>query len=196
MIKFFFKKESAILLFLTLILVGCNSGGVPKPRGYFRIDMPTREYQKLDSVLPYTFDYPKYSKLEKNLSKTAEPYWLNVYFPNFNARIHISYKEIKDNLYELYDDNIRLAYNHVVKADAIEEHVFIDENHKLYGMLFEIKGDAASPLQFFATDSVHHFLRGSLYFQTHPNKDSLAPVIDFLTEDVVHLLETIRWKNQ
>lgn len=195
MIKFLFKKESAILLLLFLTIIGCDSAGVPKPRGYFRIDMPTREYQTLDSVLPYSFDYPKYSKLEKSLSKTAEPYWLNVYFPSFNARIHISYKEIEDNLYELYDDNIRLAYNHVVKADAIEEHVFINDDHQLYGMLFEIKGNAASPLQFFATDSVHHFLRGSLYFQTHPNKDSLAPVIDFLTEDVVHLLETIRWKN-
>ena len=195
MIKFLFKKESAILLLLFLTIIGCDSGGGPKPRGYFRIDMPTREYQTLDSVLPYSFDYPKYSKLEKSLSKTAEPYWLNVYFPSFNARIHISYKEIEDNLYELYDDNIRLAYNHVVKADAIEEHVFINDDHQLYGMLFEIKGNAASPLQFFATDSVHHFLRGSLYFQTHPNKDSLAPVIDFLTEDVVHLLETIRWKN-
>lgn len=195
MIKFLFKKESAILLLLFLTIIGCDSGGVPKPRGYFRIDMPTREYQTLDSVLPYSFDYPKYSKLEKSLSKTAEPYWLNVYFPSFNARIHISYKEIEDNLYELYDDNIRLAYNHVVKADAIEENVFINDDHQLYGMLFEIKGNAASPLQFFATDSVHHFLRGSLYFQTQPNKDSLAPVIDFLTEDVVHLLETIRWKN-
>src|SRR5690554_946980 len=196
MIKFFFKKESTILLVLILMVIGCESAGTPKPRGYFRIDMPTRAYQTLDSILPYSFDYPKYSKLEKSLSRTAEPYWLNIYFPNFNARIHISYKEVNENLYELYDDNIRLAYNHVVKADAIEEHVFIDDDRKLYGMLFEIKGNAASPIQFFATDSAHHFLRGSLYFQTHPNKDSLAPVIDFLTEDVVHLLETIRWKNQ
>ena len=73
MIKFFLKKESAILLVLLLIVIGCDSGGTPKPRGYFRIDMPTRDYQTLDSILPYSFDYPKYSKLEKSLSKTAEP---------------------------------------------------------------------------------------------------------------------------
>ena len=196
MIKLFFNKGVGILLVLFLMLAGCGSSGTPKPRGYFRIEMPTRAYQKLDLALPYSFEYPQYSKLEENVSKTAEPYWLNIYFPNFNARIHISYKKVEENLYDLYDDNIRLAYNHVVKADAIEEHVFINDDHQLYGMMFEIKGNAASPIQFFATDSVHHFLRGSLYFQTHPNKDSLAPVINFLTEDVVHLLETIRWKDQ
>lgn len=194
MVKTFLKEGFKTLLLLALV-TGCSTSGTPKPRGYFRIDMPKREYLKLDSALPYSFDYPKYSTIEKSTVRSTEPYWLNLYFPKFNARIHISYKAIDNNLYDLYDDNIRLAYNHVVKADAIEEHVFIDEAHKLYGMMFEIKGNAASPIQFFATDSTHHFLRGSLYFQTHPNKDSLAPVINFLTKDVVHLLETIRWKD-
>lgn len=195
MIRLLYNKEWALLITLLFILTGCNTRGTPKPRGYFRIEMPAKAYQQLDLNFPYSFEYPQYSKIEQNVSKSDEPYWLNIYFPNFNARIHVSYKKVENNLYDLYDDNIRLAYNHVVKADAIEEHLFIDGNHDLYGMMFEIKGDAASPIQFFATDSVHHFLRGSLYFQMHPNKDSLAPVIDFLTEDVVHILETLRWKD-
>lgn len=191
------KKLFKIFIFIAIIFsfIGCGKGYTPKPRGYFRIDFPERSYQTLDSIMPYTFEYPTYSIIENSISTSAEPYWINVSFPNYKAKIHISYKNVSDNLYELYEDNIKLAYNHVVKADAIEEHIFINEKNNLYGMLFEIKGNAASPMQFFATDSVEHFLRGSLYFQTHPNKDSLAPVIDFLTEDIMYLVETIRWKN-
>jgi len=116
-------------------------------------------------------------------------------YPAYKARVHLSYKPVTDNLYDLLEDNIRLAYNHVVKADAIDEHLFINEDTHLYAMMFEIKGDAASPLQFLATDSARHFLRGSLYFQTAPNRDSLAPVINYITEDVVHLIETLQWKD-
>jgi len=192
-----FKKTGAVLAILFLILAtGCQKKKTPRPRGYFRIELPKeRSYQLLDSVLPYSFEYPKYAVIEPSSASSSEPYWLNVFFPKYKARIHISYKKVEDNLYNLYEDNIKLAYNHTVKADAINEQVMIDEGHQLYGMLFEIKGNAASPLQFFATDSTRHFLRGSLYFYTHPNKDSLAPVVNFLSEDVKHLMESIRWKN-
>ena len=95
----------------------------------------------------------------------------------------------------LLEDNIRLAYKHVVKADAIEEQLYIDEDKNIYALIFEIKGDAASPLQFLATDSLRHFLRGSLYFDARPNRDSLAPVIDYITEDIFHLVETLQWNN-
>ena len=145
--------------------------------------------------MPYSFEYSKYAIIETDVSHKNEPDWINVLYPEYKARVHLSYKPVDDNLYYLLADNIRLAYNHVVKADAIEEHLFINEETNLYAMMFEIKGDAASPLQFLATDSARHFLRGSLYFQALPNRDSLAPVIDYITEDVIHLIETLQWKN-
>lgn len=145
--------------------------------------------------MPYRFEYAKYAVIETDINHQHEPDWINVYYPAYKARVHLSYKPVSDNLYDLLEDNIRLAYNHVVKADAIDEHLFINEETHLYAMMFEIKGDAASPLQFLATDSVTHFLRGSLYFQTAPNRDSLAPVINYITEDVVHLIETLEWKD-
>lgn len=195
MYRSIFYIKSLIIIGSIILIVGCNNKFTPKPRGYFRIDFPDRGYQLLDSTLPYSFEYPTYGKIVPHETWNAEPYWINVAFPQFNAQIHISYKNVSDNLYDLYEDNIRLAYNHVVKADAIEEHIFFNDEHNLYGMLFEIKGNAASPMQFFATDSIRHFLRGSLYFNTQPNKDSLSPIINFLTDDVMNLVETIRWKN-
>lgn len=180
---------------LLILIVGCKPSHTPKPRGYFRIDLPEKQYVELDSTMPYRFEYSKFAVIETDVSPQNEPGWINVLYPSYKARIHLSYKPVADNLYELLEDNIRLAYNHAVKADAIEEHLFINEETQLYAMMFEIKGNAASPLQFLATDSIRHFLRGSVYFQTAPNRDSLAPVIDYITEDVVHLIETLQWKD-
>jgi gliding motility-associated lipoprotein GldD len=190
-----FLKKIFLVILTGVIVYSCSREGTPRPRGYFRIEFPEKDYVRLDTVMPYGFEYPVYGRVETDLSPQAEPYWINLYFPEFKARVHVSYKSVEGNLYELLEDNIRFAYNHVVKADAIDEHIFYDEDNDVFGMVFEIKGDAASPVQFFATDSMRHFLRGSLYFQTRPNRDSLAPVVTFLTEDVIRLMETLRWKN-
>ncbi len=185
-----------ITVLTTVLFVsgGCTQTYTPKPRGYFRIDLPEKNYSSFDSAFPYQLDYPDYAVINPDKS-SSEPYWINVVFPQFKAKIHITYKPVKNNLYEILEDNIKLAYSHVVKADAIEDFVFTNEENNVYGMVFQIKGDAASPVQFFATDSVNHFLRGALYFQSRPNKDSLAPVVNFITTDIFHLMESIRWKS-
>ena len=65
----------------------------------------------------------------------------------------------------------------------------------MYGILYQIKGNAASQVQFLLTDSVKHFLRGALYFNNRPNKDSIAPVANYITEDIVRLMETAEWSD-
>jgi len=184
---------AAIIVFFAS--AGCRRTEVPKPMGYFRIDLEEPVYVRLDSAMPYSFEYPKSTVIESDVTPGAELYWINILYPRHNARVHLSYKEVEDNLYELLEDNIKLAYKHVVKADGIDEDIYVDEDKSLYVMLFDIKGDAASPLQFLATDSARHFLRGSLYFYARPNRDSLAPVIDYIKTDVVHLIETLEWRD-
>ena len=188
--------KALIMFCITLLIASsCRQGATPRPKGYFRIGLPEKEYVRLDSVMPYSILYPKYAHIETDISLATEPYWINLSFPEFNAKIHVTYKKVDNNIYEILEDNIRLAYNHAVKADDIIDYICIDDAHNVYGNIFEIKGNVASPVQFFATDSTKHFIRGALYFNTVPNKDSLAPVIDFITEDVYHLMENIRWKN-
>ncbi|MCU4173643.1 gliding motility lipoprotein GldD [Carboxylicivirga sp. N1Y90] len=189
-----YKLCFAICL-VVFVSTSCRRHQAPKPRAYFRIEMPEKEYQSFQSAFPYTFSYPKYAEVIIDSSKNAEDYWLNLSFPQFNSQIHVSYKSIDDNFVELLEDSRRLAYKHTIKADAINELLFENKEHQVLSILYDIQGDAASPVQFLATDSVHHFLRGSLYFNSIPNKDSLAPVIDFIKEDMIHLIETIEWKN-
>jgi gliding motility-associated lipoprotein GldD len=173
----------------------CKRHYTPKPAGYLRIDFPEKEYQVYDSICPFTFEYPLYGKITTDTSWIAEPCWINIEFPNFGGKIHISYKTVNKNLNTYTEDSRTLAYKHTVKADAISETLYTDEVRRVFGLLYEIKGDAASNVQFYLTDSTRHFLRGSLYFNVQPNADSLAPVIDFLKEDIIHLVETLKWKN-
>jgi gliding motility-associated lipoprotein GldD len=155
--------------------------------------LPEKEYKKTPEKLPYAFEYPTYSVLVNNRQAAQELYWINVVFPKFKATLHLSYKTIDNNLDEYLNDSRNFVYKHTVKADAIGETPYLNAEKKVYGILYDIKGDAASNTQFFLTDSTHNFIRGALYFEVHPNKDSLAPVLEFINKDLVHLIETFEW---
>lgn len=195
--RFINTPLTAILLLAIFALVstGCQKNYTPKPRGYFRIDFPEKSY-KTDEFngFPYQFEQPTYSQLKQDSTKSSEPFWVNIEFPTYNGTLHLSYKKVEGNLNNLLEDNRKLTYKHTIKADAINEKLFNNVDKKVHGILFEVKGNAASPCQFFLTDSSNHFLRGSLYFNTIPNKDSIAPVVDFIKQDVIHLMETLNWK--
>ena len=177
-----------------LILSGCKKKYTPKPRGYFRIDLPEKKYQKLDSIYPYKFEYPIYTIIKNDNSSLSEEYWINIEYPKLNGKIHVSYKTINNNINQILEDTRTLAYKHSIKADAIHEKMFIKPEKKVYGILYEIEGNAASSMQFFLTDSIKHYLRGALYFNVEPNKDSLAPILDFVKEDIIVLIESFEWK--
>ena len=145
--------------------------------------------------MPYTFDIPGYSKIVPDRERLAEPFWINLKIPAHKAEVHISYKKVQNNLAKLMEDSRTLAYKHSIKADAINERIFVNPQKKVYGTIYLIDGNAASPVQFYLTDSTQNFLRGALYIREVPNIDSLRPVIDFLTPDVIRLIETTEWSH-
>ncbi len=178
-----------------VVLYACSEQYTPKPRGYFRIDLPGHEYTLFDSTFPYSFEYPVYAVLSPDPYAPEEPYWLNLEFPAFKGRLHLSYKKINGNLVDYLEDSRQFVMKHIPKASAINDTLLLDRNKKIYGLIYYIEGmGAASPCQFFLTDSADHFVRGALYFDVVPNNDSLAPVIDFLQEDIRHMLSTFEWK--
>jgi gliding motility-associated lipoprotein GldD len=193
-------KRTFFLLAAIILLAACNSDYTVKPRGYFRIDLPQKAYQRFDEPgFPYTFEYPVYGKVIRDtlfFDELAEnPYWLNIDFPQFNGRIHLSYKAIgKNKLDSLVQDAYTLSYKqHTYKASAIDAKPFVSPNG-IEGVFFSLRGNTATASQFFMTDSTKHFLRGALYFSTTPNEDSLKPVNDFLRKDLEHLINTLQWR--
>ncbi|MDP4282579.1 MAG: gliding motility lipoprotein GldD [Bacteroidota bacterium] len=185
------------LIPVAIILASCSGNPVPKPRGYYRIDLPAHHYQHFDTTFPFAFEYPVYSKIVKDSSSIAEPYWINIVYLPFHAQLHISYKPVHKNLATYLDDAHTLVNKHIPKANAIGQQAYENPSENVYGLVYEIRGSgAASPFQFYLTDSTRHFVRGALYFDLVPNNDSLAPVIDFLKEDIRHMINTFHWKNQ
>jgi gliding motility-associated lipoprotein GldD len=179
-----------------VLTVSCrNESTVPKPYGYFRIAMPENTYQKFDTKKePYAFEYSTIAKIEERTDKPGEN-WLNIAYPQHNAKIYITYHSIKNNLDTMINDSHHFTYRHTIKADAIDEMLYMFPEKKVYGLYAEVEGNAASPIQFLLTDSTHNFVRGSLYFNAEPNSDSIAPVVDFIRKDIIHLMETMEWKK-
>jgi gliding motility-associated lipoprotein GldD len=181
---------------LILLMSSCSENYTPKPRGYFRIDLPERSYRIFDTTYPYTFEYPVYSAISIDSTRMAEPFWINISYKPFNATLHFSYKAINGNLAEYLDDAHTLVNKHIPKANAITQREYADPAHRVFGLVYDIRGaDAASPYQFYLTDSIANFARGALYFNRVPNNDSLAPVIEFLKADLERMISTFRWKS-
>ncbi len=194
-----YRSDMRVLIILLtgvlLFFQSCKKDYTPRPRGYFRISFPDKSYKPLDIQVPYYFQIPSYSVPGHDPLSPNQPNWITIEIPANHAQIHLSYKKIDKNLETYIEESRSLAYQHSQKASAIEEQLFINPSRKVYGTIYTIKGNAASPMQFYLTDSVSHFLRGSLYIKEVPNSDSLQPVIRFLSQDVLQLIKTTEWKD-
>ena len=192
-----FKGRKKIVL-LGIVAAGmlfaCKNSYSPRPRGYFRIDFPEKEYVLFDSTCPYKFEMPVYATIENNVNNDSTPCFINLAFPALNSKIHISYLPVQDNLGLLLEEAHKFAYKHVQKADGIDRKLISYPAKNVYGMLYNIKGNVASSCQFYLTDSVRHYFRGALYFYEKPNKDSIAPVLDFINLDILRMIESFEWK--
>jgi gliding motility-associated lipoprotein GldD len=202
MIMRILKGNRFLMPVFIVFILGCREVSVPKPTGYFRIDLPKKAYVLFDNQkdrtkdLPFSFEYPAYGKLTFAEESRKEPGWLNIEFPSYKAKIYLTYKDINKNFDGLMEQTYKMnVKNHISKADAIKEQVISNQENKVFGILYDLKGNTASAVQFYVTDSAKHYLRGSLYFAAEPDADSLEPVINFFRGDIVHIIETLKWTN-
>lgn len=191
--------KNSLMFFLafagSILFTACNSDPVPKPMGYYRIDLPEKRYQEFDTNWPYHFQFPAYARMVPDESRNAEPYWADMKISRFNATIHLSYKAVDGNLKAYIEDARKMAMQHISRSTAIREFRVDRPEAGVYGLIYDIRGsEAASPYQFFLTDSSRHFLRGALYFNHAPNNDSLAPVIHFLEQDILRIMQSLEWE--
>jgi gliding motility-associated lipoprotein GldD len=198
-------------LLLFVFLWSCNQSEapredfLPRPKGYNRIILPPVAYQTLENGHPYTFELSKYAVIipdtaqignKKRIWK-AEPHWIYVFYPRWDAFIQITYKSLagdRKKMNALINDAFALAYKHQGKASGIHDYVMTTSDGRKAGLI-ELNGELATSLQFFTTDSSKHYMRGAVYVKTATKNDSLAPIIQFLKQDAIHLIQTLRWKE-
>ena len=186
-----------VLIFFLSALWFCMDNGtsVPKPHGYFRIELPKQEYRLYESVCPMNLEVSTAAQIEVFRDRqSADSCWFNIYYPRYNARVHCTYISVGNRLNDLIDDAYGFAAKHEMKATALRRTLVSDTLRHVHGILYDIEGDAASNVQFFLTDSSQHFLRGALYFFNPPNPDSIAPVLQFVRGDINHIAQTLEWR--
>ena len=176
-------------LFSALLLVSCKNEVLPKPSSQLRLNYPIAEYASFENQCPFTFNINSDAdiKEDKNCGFT-------ITYPKMKATIYLTYKPVNGDINKLLRDAQKLTYEHVIKADDILEQPFINPEKKVYGMFYKVSGNAATNAQFYATDSVKHFLTASVYFYAKPNFDSIMPAADYIRNDMQTLMETIKWK--
>lgn len=179
---------AAALIFLTSA-VSCKDDAVPKPSGYLRLDFNEAEYARFENYCPYGFDINDAAVIRETKDCS-----FTINYPKMKATVYLTYKPVKNNIDLLLRDAQKLTYEHVIKADDILEQPYLNPNKKVYGMFYQVGGNAATNTQFYVTDSTRHFVAGSVYFYAKPNFDSIMPAADYIKNDMRRLMETIEWK--
>lgn len=190
-------RPAVICLLMGFAFPSCDREYLPKPLGYNRLELPEPAYRSLPDTLPYRFEYSKHATLLTDTSAIREKYWIEIYYPSIKSNIHITYKPLGHNkklLKEFMDDAYTLTAKHQIKAYAINEVITVTPSGKT-AVIAELEGEVPSQFQFTVTDSTENFLRGALYFNTKVQNDSLAPAIEYMKRDMMHIINTLEWNS-
>jgi len=185
------NKYLSYSLLVLLTFYSCAKETLPKPKAYLRLNYENIDgYKKINSNCPFSLEISKIANLSQD-----DKCWITIKYPTLKASLNITYHPVEENLNELLQESEKLTYNHAIKAEGISSQPYGNFINKTYGSLSEVTGNAASPLQFYLTDSIRHFVNGALYFEVQPNYDSILPAVKFIEKDIKHLMETLVWKN-
>jgi gliding motility-associated lipoprotein GldD len=188
-------KLFGIAALSTIMQIGC-ADYFPKPQAYPRVIYPEKKYQAVNIPCPFKLEIPVYSSMEPYPLEN-HPCWYNLSFPTFDATLHLSYIPIYStkDLDSLAEDAYKMVFKpHVQRAEEIVEREINDSTKELYGMIYDLEGRTATPLNFYLTDKKQHFIRGSFYFNSKTDRDSVLPIYQFINEDIIHAIETFEFK--
>lgn len=182
--------KNLVFILLSAILLSCGEKPLPKPMGELRLEYPAPKYIPFQEPCAYSFDYSDQAKIVQG----KKPCWFYISYPKMKAKVFLTYYPIQGNFETHVREAEKLVYEHTIKASAIDTKIFTYPEKKVYGKFYELKGESASNIQFYATDSTKNFVTANLYFNVRPKPDSLAPAIDYIKQDMLHLIDTFKWK--
>ena len=177
-------------IIILLLFISCSEENLPKPKAFLKLEYGEKVYKKLTISRPYSFEVSN-----KIILKDMPKKWLKMEYPSLKATIDITYRKVDHNLRELLIESEKLVFKHTSKAEQITSNDYLNDQKKVYATLHNIKGNAASQLQFHITDSINHFIKGALYFKIKPNYDSVLPAVAYIKKDILHLIETFNWEE-
>lgn len=179
------------LFLLVFLFAGCKKGYVPKPYGYPRIERDTASYRLFNSPeFPLQFDIAAEADAVLRGNATSAV-WLDISYPDYGATLYCTYLPVSGkDIDEELSKATEFVYLHAAKASSIEAVSF--EGEGVSASLYRLYGNVATPIQFIAENNSCFLLRGALYFDFEVDPDSVAPIVDYLEDDVRRLVETLK----
>lgn len=183
-------------ILLTFVIFGCSEEiNIPKPPTYLRLELPSHEYELYSDNCAYQFEIAKSYTVKKVSDEHGETCHKDIDLGKLNGSMHMSYIDMVEPLSTYVNYVNDKIDEHKVKATGIEDWRILNSEKRVYCTFFELKGDVASPFQFYITDSTSKFVSGVVYFNATPNYDSIRPSLDYLKIDLKHMIEKFEWKK-
>ena len=183
-------KNLLIVCLFFVVFASCKEETLPKPKSYLTLEYQNPTYKKSENSCNYQFEVSNLAEL--NIDDNC---WAQLKYPELKATVHITYRAVDKNLDEILREVEKLTFEHTIKADAINAIPYENYKQRVFGKLYNVEGDVATNIQFRVTDSVNHVLAGALYFYSQPNYDSIVPAVRYIEKDIIHLVETLEWKE-
>lgn len=185
-------KSFSFALLGVIVMVSCNNQGnyVPKPSTFLELNLPERSYEIYTDSCGYSFNKPSYFNVKNITGSTCNR---DVELTSLNGTLHLSRIDMDTSLGVYVNYAIDKVGEHKVKATAIHDTSFVRNDARVFGTLFELQGNVASPFHFYVTDSTTRFVSGVVYFNTRPNYDSIKPTLDFVKHDLYEFMNTMEW---
>ena len=180
------------LCFILTFVVSCSSDVQPKPKGELRLEYPEAKYIPFSSECSFSFEYSDFAKIHQ----AKQACWYNVVYPTMRANIFVTYFPIKNDFNLHIKEVEKMVYEHTIRASAIDTKSFSYPEKRVFGNFYELKGQSASNIQIYITDSTRHFVTANLYFKSRPRPDSLQPAVEYIKKDLMHMIETFEWKHK
>jgi gliding motility-associated lipoprotein GldD len=182
-------KNFLLVFGILFTIISCKDNAIPKPKAQLALEYPTAKYALLNDGCSYQFYKNELAEVKKIGNCNLE-----LHYPKMKATIYVNYSNVNNNIDKLLQDAQNLTYKHAVKANDIAEQPYVNTKDKVYGMFYQVGGNAATNAQFYITDSTKNFINASLYFYSKPNFDSILPAADYLKNDMKKIIETIKWQ--
>ena len=180
------------LSFILTFLVSCSNDAQPKPKGELRLEYPEAKYIPFSSECPFSFEYSDFAKIDQ----AKQTCWYNVVYPTMKANVFVTYFPIKNDFNLHIKEVEKMVYEHTIRASAIDTKSFSYPEKRVFGNFYELKGQSASNIQIYITDSTRHFVTANLYFKSRPRPDSLQPAVEHIKKDLMHMIESFEWKHK
>ena len=186
------------IFIIFIVFFGCENYFLPKQSAYLRLDYPKPQYKLInDKDFPFFFEANTRLSEISDIDINPESIDFIINYNKLNAQINFQYKNVNSNeKLNAYILDLKMTIEtHSTMANSVKIKDYSLKEKNIFGRIFDLSGDVASPYQFYLTDSTNNIISGLVYFNIKPNYDSILPAINYIENDIIHLIESFNWKN-